>query len=294
MPGGAHENMRGWSPEEDALLLKLIETSGKRWKLIAEALGDSAGGRTPAMVRNRYLRIERGRWLTERGMSKNRCGQCGQLKRGHVCKAPRAMVSTSLSAQAQAHEENRLKGNNGQLLLTHANSLLASYASESEASAPISPNRDYAEGGERGTGRINLGNAQPLTLVSFPGDAGEVGLSNLGTPLSNLGTPSVLGTGYGGGPPPLRTQDSMEILVMASEMQAQQSAPPGNAAAAAGAFDKIAFDSLSTPAQILHGGISPSPWAVAELAPQGCGATLKLEEERGTPLRGSAESLVEA
>ena len=25
MPGGAHENMRGWSPEEDELLLRLIE-----------------------------------------------------------------------------------------------------------------------------------------------------------------------------------------------------------------------------------------------------------------------------
>ena len=25
MPGGAHENMRGWSPEEDEMLLQLIE-----------------------------------------------------------------------------------------------------------------------------------------------------------------------------------------------------------------------------------------------------------------------------
>ena len=39
------------------------------------------------MVRNRYLRIKRGRWLTEQGRSKNRCGICGELKRGHVCKS---------------------------------------------------------------------------------------------------------------------------------------------------------------------------------------------------------------
>ena len=39
------------------------------------------------MVRNRYLRIQRGRWLTEQGQSKNKCGHCGKLKRGHVCTA---------------------------------------------------------------------------------------------------------------------------------------------------------------------------------------------------------------
>jgi len=111
MPGGAHENMRGWSPEEDELLLELIQISGKRWKHIAEALGAQSPGtpRTPAMVRNRFLRIERGRQLTEQGKSKNRCGQCGQLKRGHVCQAPRALVSTSLQAQEARHEAARLK-----------------------------------------------------------------------------------------------------------------------------------------------------------------------------------------
>jgi len=61
------------------------------------------------MVRNRYLRIERGRQLTEEGKSKNRCGQCGQLKRGHVCQAPRALVSTSFQAQEAQHEAARLR-----------------------------------------------------------------------------------------------------------------------------------------------------------------------------------------
>ena len=92
-------------------ILPRPQKSGKRWKLIAEALVDHTSGheRTPAMVRNRYLRIERGRELTEQGKSKNRCGQCGQLKRGHVCQAPRALVSTSYQAQEAQHEVHRLR-----------------------------------------------------------------------------------------------------------------------------------------------------------------------------------------
>lgn len=86
MSGGRHENARAWTAEEDATLLRLIEIDGKRWKQISTAL-QPLGDRTPAMVRNRYLRIKRGRWLTEQGKSKNRCGLCGELKRGHVCKS---------------------------------------------------------------------------------------------------------------------------------------------------------------------------------------------------------------
>ena len=77
---------------QDADLLRLIESSGKRWKQIAAAL--KPFDRTPAMVRNRYLRIKRGRWLTEQGRSKNRCGICGELKRGHVCKSTPQGLST--------------------------------------------------------------------------------------------------------------------------------------------------------------------------------------------------------
>ncbi len=104
MPGGAHENMRGWTPEEDEMLQRLILKLGKRWKLIAEEL--KPNDRTPAMVRNRYLRIERGKELTQRGESKNRCGQCGELKRGHICSVPRASVAASQIAQEiRAHEQ---------------------------------------------------------------------------------------------------------------------------------------------------------------------------------------------
>jgi len=69
---------------QDKELIELIEANGKRWKEIAAAL--KPGDRTAAMVRNRWIRIQRGRALTAEGKSKNRCGVCGELKRGHICK----------------------------------------------------------------------------------------------------------------------------------------------------------------------------------------------------------------
>jgi len=211
MPGGAHENMRGWSPEEDELLLQLIETSGKRWKLIAEALGN-ANPRTPAMVRNRYLRIERGRWLTEQGKSKNRCGQCGELKRGHVCRVPRALVSTSLDDQSARHMEARARLADGEVV-------------DVVAVVP-SPGR---------TTTLALGGAQPLTMpLHHDGDGGPAtNHSMMSSPgplscglslgLSPLGT-ATPGGGFGalsaitGGPPSLRAQNSMDILLQASDL----------------------------------------------------------------------------
>lgn len=208
MPGGAHENMRGWSPEEDELLLKLIQTSGKRWKLIAEALGNSneslgnSNPRTPAMVRNRFLRIERGRYLTEKGMSKNRCGQCGELKRGHICRVPRAMVHTNLAVQEVRHQEaRRAVGLPGGLPV------------------PGTPSS--------GQPPLALGGAAPLTMAfnDAPNENGPASaMSSLGaspgplslergflglSPLNNLGPQ---------GPPSLRTQSSMDLLFQASLM----------------------------------------------------------------------------
>merc|ERR1719263_2131712 len=43
--------------------------------------------RTPASVRNRYLRMEKGQKMREQGRSKNRCAACGLKKLGHVCQA---------------------------------------------------------------------------------------------------------------------------------------------------------------------------------------------------------------
>lgn len=169
------------------MLLQLIRNHGRHWKLIAEELRTM---RTPAMVRNRFLRIERGREATEKGISKNKCGLCGQLKRGHFCQAQRLDVlsssqSSSLSvlsahepiavAEAVVHELPRAESR-----LAHEELVVLLPATAEHTAAPHT--------GIAGT--INLGDAQALTLVSFPGDHGDgVALSNLGTPLSNLATP---------------------------------------------------------------------------------------------------------
>lgn len=76
-----HEHMLAWTPEEDMLILQLFASEGRKWGKIAGVLK----GRSSASVRNRYLRIEKGRQLREEGKSKNRCAACGQHKLGHVC-----------------------------------------------------------------------------------------------------------------------------------------------------------------------------------------------------------------
>lgn len=112
--GGAHILMRSWSPEEDQLLLSLFEEQGPRWKHIASTLGD-VQNRTPAMVRNRYLRILKGRKRASEGLSRNKCGRCGQLKQGHVCTAV-TNVSPSLTLQQQAHAAMRGEPSASQVL----------------------------------------------------------------------------------------------------------------------------------------------------------------------------------
>lgn len=84
MPGGAHDYMRAWEPEEDALILKLVGEIGTKWKTINKNLVN----RTTSSVRNRYARIKRGEKLIQEGAAlKNRCHACGEIKRGHICKA---------------------------------------------------------------------------------------------------------------------------------------------------------------------------------------------------------------
>lgn len=84
MPGGVHEYMKAWDPEEDQIILEMLDTLGPKWSKIVQRLP----GRTVSSVRNRWQRIDKGRKLRESGQeSKNRCQQCGKPKRGHVCMA---------------------------------------------------------------------------------------------------------------------------------------------------------------------------------------------------------------
>ena len=53
MPGGEHENMQAWSPEEDTIILEMHSQLGPLWSQIVRQLP----GRTVSSVRNRWQRI---------------------------------------------------------------------------------------------------------------------------------------------------------------------------------------------------------------------------------------------
>lgn len=100
MPGGAHENMRVWEPEEDHVIMSMWEQGGPRWKEIARALQD----RTVSSVRNRHQRIMKAR-SEPRG--RNRCQNCGEFKRGHTCRGrPPQVTLTRNLAQSPPRVSN--------------------------------------------------------------------------------------------------------------------------------------------------------------------------------------------
>ena len=112
MPGGVHEHMRAWEPEEDQLIIRLLNELGPKWSKIVEQLP----GRSVSSVRNRWQRIDKGNKLREAGKeSKNRCQQCGKPKRGHVCpyqprvvKDPTAPAVPTRNAAVQVEMDERL------------------------------------------------------------------------------------------------------------------------------------------------------------------------------------------
>ena len=86
--------MKGWQPEEDKVILEMVERIGNKWSEIVKHLP----GRTIASVRNRYQRIQKGIQMRERGdVIKNKCHSCGELKRGHICKAKVRIEEVSTS-----------------------------------------------------------------------------------------------------------------------------------------------------------------------------------------------------
>jgi ribosomal protein L32 len=82
-PAGGGANGRPWSPEEDTALLEAVATCGLHWDLIVRQLAALGTGRTSAMCRNRYQRLNAP--LKANVICKNKCKKCGQLKRGHTC-----------------------------------------------------------------------------------------------------------------------------------------------------------------------------------------------------------------
>jgi hypothetical protein len=81
---------RSWNPEEDTRLRNAIDDVGCKWMAVAQLVG---GGRSPAMCRNRFQRMQA---PIHGKRAVNLCSACGQPKRGHTCIA-------KLDAKLQRH-----------------------------------------------------------------------------------------------------------------------------------------------------------------------------------------------
>ena len=75
------ERTEQWTPAESQLLVSLVEEHGTKWVELATHFD----GRTGTQLRNRHLRIEKGREKTAMSKSRNKCRTCGEKRAGHIC-----------------------------------------------------------------------------------------------------------------------------------------------------------------------------------------------------------------
>ena len=88
-----------FTPEESKRVLQLKDELGRKWVSIAARLP----GRNANSVRNHYLRYEKNLVIAKKGLQKNRCTVCGELKRGHVCGGLQSAERASLDDHQAAH-----------------------------------------------------------------------------------------------------------------------------------------------------------------------------------------------
>lgn len=88
--------MAHWSPEDSLLLITLVDERGKKWVELASHFPD----RNPTQLRNRHLRIVKGRERVEAGVARNLCRVCGEVRSSHICKGRNA-AGTDDAAVAQ-------------------------------------------------------------------------------------------------------------------------------------------------------------------------------------------------
>jgi hypothetical protein len=111
---GRHENMTHWEAAESLLLLTLVDERGKKWVELAPHFP----GRKPAQLRNRHIRIVKGREKVEAGTARNMCRVCGEIRSSHICKGRNATgvendvatmkrVRATCSAVASAHSATK-------------------------------------------------------------------------------------------------------------------------------------------------------------------------------------------
>jgi hypothetical protein len=89
-------NGRRWTPEEDALVNRLVHRYGAMWKKISEMMTGMGNVRGKGEVRNRYLRransqrrqnikYQPGSVAEHTAKRWNKCKTCGQPRAGHSC-----------------------------------------------------------------------------------------------------------------------------------------------------------------------------------------------------------------
>jgi len=119
-PGGRHESMRIFGPEEAALVHELVEAHAPRWTYIAKLVSEKMNQpRTAASIRNYYKRFQASKKIAERDMDSkklNRCQLCGQIKRGHVCTGKTNLApATSNKVAKLVHEPKPAKAEVAQI-----------------------------------------------------------------------------------------------------------------------------------------------------------------------------------
>lgn len=67
-----------WTEEDDDKIRDFVLKQGTRWSDIQSTVLEE---RTVSSIRNRWQRIQK------EGLGRNKCHKCGQMKRGHSCKA---------------------------------------------------------------------------------------------------------------------------------------------------------------------------------------------------------------
>lgn len=117
--GGRHEDMRMWTFEEDEALMGLVDHHGTHWATVVPKLNEELGGkpRTKSMIRNHYMRKIKGLQIKQEGKAKNRCGHCGELKSGHICKGSATNARAVKQARAAAEAEARANAKAGEKVI---------------------------------------------------------------------------------------------------------------------------------------------------------------------------------
>jgi len=191
-PGGKHDNMRVYTPDEAALVLKLVEAHAPRWTHIAKLVSEATNqDRSAASIRNYYKRFQASKVIAERdGKIKklNRCQLCGEIKRGHICKPTQLEYN-----KAQLAKEPKLAATPKPVAPSTLPTVpppsggLALSAADDEPMPPLAP-------AALASLDVDTPGASPISPFSFSGPLSLGGLSMLGSPSAlarhSLGLPT--------------------------------------------------------------------------------------------------------